>query len=116
MDFKNLRIKVMEDKHKMSILIFLLKNGASLKTIIYDNVSTNSRMATKIDELANAGLVDIDQRKFENNATHVSLTPLGSAIAQKAYEIELMIESGEPVPASMSTDHGAPAPHGNKVR
>ena len=91
MDFKNLQIKGMEDRHKISILIFLLINGPSMKSTIYENISTNPRMADKIDELAGMGLVTIDQRKFENNATFVSLTPKGEAVAEKLYQIKLLI-------------------------
>jgi predicted transcriptional regulator len=91
MDFKNLRIKGMEDRHKISILIFLLENGPSMKSRIYENISTNPRMADKIDELAEMGLVTIEQRRFENNAMFVSLTPKGTAVAKRLCEIELLI-------------------------
>jgi len=91
MDFKNLHIKGMEDKHKISILIFLLKNGPSMKSKIYENISTNPRMADKINELVEMSLVTVDQRKFENNAMFVDLTPKGTTVAKKLYEIELVI-------------------------
>jgi len=91
MDFKNLHIKGLEDKHKISLLLFLLENGPTMKSVIYENISTNPRMADKIDELAKMGLVTIDWRKFQNNAMIICLTPVGTMIAEKLRDIELLM-------------------------
>ena len=102
MDFKNLHIKGMEDRHKISILIFLYMNGGSMKSKIYENISTNPRMADKIDELTKMDLLAIDHRRFEKNTTFISLTPKGIVVAKKLYEIELLI-SGETDTESSAT-------------
>jgi len=83
MDYKTLMIKRLEDRHKISILIYLLHEGRSKKSEIYSNMPKNSDMASKLTDLQELGLLTLDCRKFENNTTYVELTTLGKSIAKE---------------------------------
>ena len=91
MNLKNSSIKVLEDKHKISILLYLYENGRKKKSDIYKNISTNANMALKLEELANQNLITLDYRRFENNVTYVELTELGKLVAKKLEEIAVFM-------------------------
>ena len=44
-------VRIFEEKHMISILLFIYENGPSRKMDIYDNVSKNPRMPDKIEKL-----------------------------------------------------------------
>lgn len=79
---------------KLTILIYLYKEGRKKKKEIYEVIPSNSRRAEKLNELEEQGLILQDKRKFENNVTYVELTELGKLVARKLYEIEMFM-SGE---------------------
>ena len=66
-------LSVLEQRHMISILVFLDRNGQSMRTEIYNGVSTNPNMPKKIESLENLGLVR-QRRERCTNATYVSLT------------------------------------------
>lgn len=94
MDYDKLQTKGLEDRHKITILIYLYKEGRKKKKEIYEVIPSNSRRAEKLNELEEQGLILQDKRKFENNVTYVELTELGKLVARKLYEIEMFM-SGE---------------------
>ena len=51
---KTYRISSLEEKHLMSMLMYLREKGPSRKTDIYDAVSTNPRMTLKVERLESA--------------------------------------------------------------
>ena len=73
---KTYRISSLEEKHLMSMLMYLREKGPSRKTDIYDAVSTNPRMTLKVERLEAMGLISTEY----NNAlrsTVVTLTEEG---------------------------------------
>lgn len=82
----------LEEKHLISILMFLLDNGPSRKTDVYDGVSTNPRMNLKVQHLEAMGLINLEY----NNAlrsTVVTLTDAGRRIAEHLVVIESILRS-----------------------
>lgn len=73
-------IRVLEQKHMVSILLFLCGNDGSTKTALYDSVSTNPRMPEKLDALQSAGLVRMEQSP-DSKAVRIYLTELGRSVA-----------------------------------
>ena len=82
-------IDLIDRKHMMSILLFLLDNGSSQKTEIYNNVSKNSNMSYRIDELEDIGLVShvVTFRGFI-----YALTPKGRRVAELLRSVEKVLE------------------------
>ena len=111
-----LLLKSLEDKHKLSMLVFLFENGRSKKTDIYSGLPKNISNANKLDDLEKLKLVTFDHRSL-NNTTYVELTELGQCVAKKLMDIEHLMR-GETVDemADDRVDHGAPSEEGNKVR
>lgn len=112
-DYKNLMIKCLEDRHKISMLIYLWREGRSRKTDIYHSMTPNSNCPRKLSELEKMGLVTFDHRRFENNSTYVELTSLGLSIAKKLMDIE-NIMNGVATEGDRP-DYCAPAEQGDKV-
>ncbi|TQS83755.1 hypothetical protein A3206_02700 [Candidatus Methanomassiliicoccus intestinalis] len=98
-------IQVLEDKHKLSILLDLYDVAYTMGTEIEDNdvdnvkvgflvsgdirkkYANNNRISIKLDELEEAGLVIQERRKSDHNKIHVYLTPLGISIARSLDDI-----------------------------
>lgn len=81
---------VLEQKHMVSILLFLMGNGASRKTEIYGAVSGNPRMPEKLDILESCGLV-VQEHAGGSRAVVVGLTDLGREVGSRLSEIDAMI-------------------------
>lgn len=94
MEYKNLQLKCLEDRHKLSILLILYREGKKKKTDLYQLLPSNSRMADKLNELENSGLIVQENLKFQNNTTYLDLTEKGRKIAGELYKIEMLL-SGE---------------------
>ncbi len=73
---------VLEEKHSIDILLYLLDEKTALKSTIYRNISTNPRMPEKLDKLADAGLITQSVNRFEKNSATVRLTPRGEEVAE----------------------------------
>ena len=80
-------LSVLEQRHMISILVFLDRNGQSTRTEIYRGVSTNPNMPKKIYSLENLGLVKQRQERC-TNTTYVSLTPKGEEVAELLRRME----------------------------
>jgi len=89
-------LRILEEKHVIDILFFLMNRDHCMKSDIYKNVSTNSRMPVKLDMMEKEGLINQSVDTFKNNTTTVSLTPKGRIIAETLVEVgQIMIDQGE---------------------
>ena len=82
-------VGVLENKHSIATIIFLYRNGPSIKTTIYDNVSRNPRMPDKIDALEEAGLIS---QESESRVVWVSLTPMGLKVGEHLSAVAELME------------------------
>lgn len=83
-------ITILEERHMMSILLYLLDNGTCKKTDIYDGVSRNPRLARKLDVLEESGLI----RQVAvgiGNRTDVMLTEKGNRVASAIEEMSAIL-------------------------
>lgn len=76
-------IEVLEEKHALKILVFLLENGPCTKMDLYRAVSGNPRMPEKLSKLEGIGLVRMDR---DEHSTLISLTEKGAAVGMKIEE------------------------------
>ena len=82
----------LEEKHMISILLYLNLNRRCQKIEIYHNVSTNPRIPDKLNDLEEMGL--ITQEPTEGSrATTVSLTPKGIEVANLLQNIDRLIKN-----------------------
>ena len=83
---------ILEEKHMISILIFLANHGPSRKIDIYDGVSSNPRMPDKLNVLEEMGLLvqELDQ---VTRSTIVELTPGGEQAAKLLISVDRCIRS-----------------------
>ena len=77
---KTYRISSLEEKHLMSMLMYLREKGPSRKTDIYDAVSTNPRMTLKVERLEAMGLISTEY----NNALRSTVGTLTEEVRQVA--------------------------------
>ena len=78
----------LDQRHMMSVLLYLLDNGTSIKTDIYNNISRNSNMSQKIDRMVDLGLVTTT---LSVHGVYVDLTFKGSQVAMKLRSVEEML-------------------------
>jgi len=78
------RVSVMEEKHMLSILLYLYRNGRTTKGEMYSNISNNPRMPLKLNILKDAGLVLIS----EGIPANIVLTDKGMAVASSIDRME----------------------------
>ncbi len=72
-------ILVLEGKHMISTMLYLLSNDGCIKTDIYRGVSNNPRMPEKLNLLEDAGL--IRQESYpENRSVRIFLTDMGREV------------------------------------
>ena len=81
-------IERLDRRHMMSILLYLLENGTSIKTDIYNSISRNSNMSQKIDRMVDLGLVTTT---LSVHGVYVDLTFKGSQVAMKLRSVEEML-------------------------
>ena len=88
----SIRASCLEEKHMISILLYLGIHGPSRKIDIYQAVSTNPRMPMKLDKLESLGLINQD---FDDGlrSTVVTLTPAGREIMEHLSAIESVLHS-----------------------
>ena len=68
--------EILDDRHIISLIIFLYENGPSRRIDIYQNVSRISTMPKKFDSLKESGLLDEDDR------SNLFLTDAGMSVAR----------------------------------
>ena len=86
---KTYRISSLEEKHLMSMLMYLREKGPSRKTDIYDAVSTNPRMTLKVERLEAMGLISTEY----NNALRSTLTEEGRQVAEHLAAVDSILTS-----------------------
>jgi len=77
-------LKMMDEKHMMSIILFIYRNKDVTKGMIYQNIGMSPRMNVKLDILKDIGLISIEGTVTK----HVSLTEKGIRVAESISNIE----------------------------
>ena len=75
----------LDNKHMMAVLLFLLENGPSNRTSIYNNTSRNSNMSRRLDELVEMGLLTFD---VSYHGISMKLSDRGYSVARNLALIE----------------------------
>ena len=81
-----------EEKHVISIMLFLSINGECKKIDVYRNVSTNPRIPDKLDRLEALGMITQKMNRG-SRAVVVALTPKGRLVADKLIELDRIVKS-----------------------
>ncbi len=84
-------VKILENRHNISIMMYVLYNEGCMKSDIYRDVSTNPRIPDKLNSLINAGLLSMTVDKFRSNATTITLTDKGREVAEHLSCIDELI-------------------------
>jgi len=94
---------VLEDRHAISILLFLAEHPDSKKTELYEHIPRNARTPSKISSLEDAGL--LVQTPFRSSVL-LDLTDAGKEVADLLMEIDRILK-GEDVadrPSDLTAD------------
>ena len=83
---------ILEEKHMVSIIMYLAENDGCMKTDIYTDVARNSRMPEKLGMLEDAGL--IAQKANEFRTVRLELTDLGKKVCEELTIIENLLNGG----------------------
>lgn len=85
-------VTALEEKHMISILLYLSTRGPSRKIDIYDGVSSNPRMPDKLNILEEMGLLT-QRMDTATRSTVVTLTREGEDVAGMLVNIDERIKS-----------------------
>ncbi len=88
----NSALNILEEKHMMSMIVYIDEMSPVLKGDIYNNISRSTNMASKIDELASIGLVQI-YRTVNVSSNVIVITEKGRKVAAL---IRDMVDAIEP--------------------
>jgi DNA-binding MarR family transcriptional regulator len=88
----DINVLAFEEKHLISIMMFLSVNGECRKIEIYENVSSNPRIPDKLDRLEALGLITQTPRSDSRSIT-IGLTEKGKAVAAHFVELDKIIKS-----------------------
>ena len=83
---------ILEEKHMVSIIMYLAENDGCKKTDVYSDVSRNGRMPLKLDMLEAAGL--IEQKACGLRVVRLELTELGKKVCEELSIIENLLKGG----------------------
>ena len=78
------KLRVLESKFNLSILLFIYQNGTASKMTLYNNISRNPRMPEKLKELEGLDLLTVDTRE---RTSEIRLTDKGMSVAEKVMAI-----------------------------
>lgn len=73
------------DRHSIPILLCIEEHGTCTKTKVYENIGRNANIPSKIQALADAGLVDIMET---GRADVLSLTGLCRLVVGRIHDID----------------------------
>ena len=73
------------DRHSIPILLCIEEHGTCTKMKVYENIGRNANIPSKIQALADAGLVDIMET---GRADLLSLTGLGCLVVGRIHDID----------------------------
>lgn len=82
--------QLMQEKHVLSIVLYLAENGPSRKSDIYGAVSRGTRMPDKLECLERTGIVQISNK--DGHRFLISLTEKGEKVGELISEIKEMID------------------------
>lgn len=82
---------ILEERHMVSILLFLRDNEGCTKSDLYGAVSYNVRMPDKLDRLEAAGLI-VQDRIQGAKAVSPHLTSRGDDVVRELRRIETVLE------------------------
>ncbi len=82
-------IDKIDDKHMMAVLLHILENGQSNRTSIYNNISRNSNMPSKLDRMVDLGLLT---SSASIHGVFMDLTYHGRYIAEHLVLIEKILD------------------------
>lgn len=80
-------INILEEKHMISIMLFLDYKEKYTKTELYSAVSSNPRMPIKLDTLESAGLI-LQEHDSESRAVRIHLTETGRKVKNHLCRID----------------------------
>lgn len=80
-------VQVLEEKHAITVMIYLSLHDGCRKSDIYRDVSRNPRMPDKLDMLESNGLI-VQEPLGDRNSVRISLTEIGRIVADSLREIE----------------------------
>ncbi|MFT0898267.1 hypothetical protein [Candidatus Methanoprimaticola sp. MG2] len=86
---------IFEEKHMISIILYLATNGPSRKIDIYEGVSSNPRMPDKLNALESTGLV-VQYMDPVSRSTIVNLSDMGSQVADLLMSVDKLIRTASP--------------------
>lgn len=83
-------IRVLEEKHMLSMILFLHRNGPVIKTVLRQSISKSPRFIDKLNALEDAGIVVLED-VISNRSTLISLTEKGERVAEHVLAIRDII-------------------------
>ena len=81
---------ILEEKHMVSIIIYLAENDGCMKTDVYMDVARNSRMPEKLGMLEDAGLIVMNKA---GGAVQIHMTEVGREVAGQLRMLESVLSS-----------------------
>ena len=84
-------ISSLEEKHLISILLYLNMNPRCKKMDIYEEISSNPRIPDKLNKLEDMGLI-IQTDDEETRSKVIILTKKGAIVAKKLAEMDQMLK------------------------
>ena len=88
-DMVDYTLKAMDEKHMLSIILYIYSNKGVTKGMIYQNVGMSPRMNVKLDILKDLGLITIEGAVTK----HVALTEKGMRMAELISQMEDILSS-----------------------
>lgn len=82
---------VLDERHALSILLYVYRHDGCMKTELYAGINSRSRLPEKIQRLDDAGLIKQDVAK----STRLYITGPGKQVASRLAEIEEILEENE---------------------
>lgn len=87
-------IPLLENSSSMGVLMFVLEHDGCTKQDVYNGYKHNSGIASRISELADAGLIRFEKVGYRGSGTALFLTDSGREVASRLKEIaEILYES-----------------------
>ena len=85
-------VRVLEERHAISVMLYLLENNGCRKSDLYRDVSRNPRMPEKLEMMESAGLLMLEPL---DGGTHlrIVLTDVGREVAEALSRIDLRMSS-----------------------
>ncbi len=83
-------IRVLEERHMVSIMLYLSDNDGCTKSDLYGAVSNNPRMPDKLNALEASGLIR-QESSPDTRAVRVYLTDIGSIVGSDLQRLDRMM-------------------------